>query len=238
MIVVIRRPPHNFVTSLISYRSSCSEGRRSDADFSNCVQSRRAADIARAAPTASREKSFSHHLMSAFRGKAGMTFCGANVRFSNRPFGVKRFQTIHLGIGAKALPSWGSKTRRNNLMGGLAVGARAGPSGHTISPHPSSREGHHSTTRWSSGSLLLSLIRRASYAAVTSRVQWNSVPSIQMRCMIRASRRARATIAFFTPPTPRDLHCPGLEPGPFCRAHQQDLGRFVKHCPHYLVPAA
>jgi hypothetical protein len=27
--------------------------------------------------------------------------------FSNRPFGVKRFQTIHLyGIGTKALPSW------------------------------------------------------------------------------------------------------------------------------------
>src|SRR5262247_991829 len=43
-----------------------------------------------------------------------------NVRFSNRPFGVKRFQTIHhlsvnvarglvllFGIGTKALPSWG-----------------------------------------------------------------------------------------------------------------------------------
>ena len=33
-------------------------------------------------------------------------------------------------------------------MGGLAV--KAGSSGHTISPHPSSREGHHSTPRWSS----------------------------------------------------------------------------------------
>ena len=37
------------------------------------------------------------------------------VRFSNRPFGVKRFQTIHnvarelvllFGVGAKTLPSW------------------------------------------------------------------------------------------------------------------------------------
>ena len=57
-----------------------------------------------------------------------------NVRFSNRPFGVKRFQTIHhcsvdvahglallFGIGTKALPSWDSKTRRNNLLVGLAV---------------------------------------------------------------------------------------------------------------------
>src|SRR5271155_1030134 len=50
-----------------------------------------------------------------------------DVRFSNRPFGVKRFQTIHhysvdvarglvllFGIGTKALPSWDSKTRWNN----------------------------------------------------------------------------------------------------------------------------
>jgi hypothetical protein len=56
------------------------------------------------------------------------------VRFSNRPFGVKRFQTIHqfsvdaarglvllFGIGTTALPVWDSKTRWNNLMGGLAV---------------------------------------------------------------------------------------------------------------------
>jgi hypothetical protein len=45
------------------------------------------------------------------------------VCFSNRPFGVKHFQTIHdsvdvtrgpvllFGIGTKALPSWDSKTR-------------------------------------------------------------------------------------------------------------------------------
>ena len=57
-----------------------------------------------------------------------------NVCFSNRPFGVKRFQTIHqhsvdvarglvllFGIGARALPSWVSRTGRNNLLDGLAV---------------------------------------------------------------------------------------------------------------------
>src|SRR6516165_10854583 len=44
-----------------------------------------------------------------------------------------------------------SKTRWNNLLGGLAVSMMAGPSGQTISPHPSSREGHHSTVRWISG---------------------------------------------------------------------------------------
>jgi hypothetical protein len=58
-----------------------------------------------------------------------------NVRFSNRPVGVKRFQTVHgsgfevtrglvllYGIGTKALPSWDPKTRWNNVLGGLAVG--------------------------------------------------------------------------------------------------------------------
>jgi hypothetical protein len=136
-----------------------------------------------------------------------------NVCFSNRPFGVKRFQTIHqfsvdaarglvllFGIGTKALPSWDSKTRWNNLWGGFAVRTTVGPSGHTISPHPSSREGHHSTAQWNSSFLLLHLIlQRGCHPAVTSLVQRNSVPSIQMRCMITASRRARATMAFFRP---------------------------------------
>jgi hypothetical protein len=136
----------------------------------------------------------------------------SDVRFSNRPFGVKHFQTIHdhsvdvarglvllFGIGTKALPVWDSKTRRNNLWGGLAVSQTVGPSGHTNSPHPSSREGHHSTARWNSGFFLPPLILRGSHAAVTSRVHRNSVPSTQMRCMITANRRASATIAFFIP---------------------------------------
>jgi hypothetical protein len=137
-----------------------------------------------------------------------------DVRFSNRPFGVKRFQTIHhddvdvahglvllFGIGTKALPSWDSKTRRNNLCHGLTVSVTAGPSGHAISPHPSSREGHHSTARWSSIFLLSDLILHGCHAAAVacSRVQRNSVPSTHMRCMITASRRANATIAFFIP---------------------------------------
>src|SRR5262245_16862564 len=68
----------------------------------------------------------------------------------------------------RALPSWDSKTRWNNLSGDLAVNVTAGSSGHTNSPHPSSREGHHSTVGWSSissyciGSCTdLKLLRRA-----------------------------------------------------------------------------
>ena len=72
-------------------------------------------------------------------------------RFSNRPFEVKRFQTIRrcgvdvthglvllFGIGTKAVPSWDSRTRWNNLFRGLAVRPTAGSSGHANSPHPSS----------------------------------------------------------------------------------------------------
>ena len=136
-----------------------------------------------------------------------------HVRFSNRPFWVKHFQTIRhhsidvarglvllFGIGTKAFPSWDSKTRWNNLFLGLTV-KRVGPSRHTNSPHPSSREGHHSTARWISSFLLSDSILHGFYAAAAacSRVQRNSVPSTQMRCMITASRRARATIAFFIP---------------------------------------
>jgi tripartite-type tricarboxylate transporter receptor subunit TctC len=64
--------------------------------------------------------------------EAGAT--GLYVAFSNRPFGVKHFQAIHqcsvdvahglallFGIGTKAVPPWDSRTRRNNLLGGLAV---------------------------------------------------------------------------------------------------------------------
>ena len=134
-------------------------------------------------------------------------------RFSNRPFGVKRFQTIHrcsvdvahglallFGIGTKALPLWESRTRWNNLTGGLAVRGTAGPSDQTNSPHPSSREGHHSTAGWSSSFLLSDVILYGFHAATAcSLVQRNSVPSTQMRCMITANRRASATIAFFIP---------------------------------------
>jgi acyl-CoA synthetase (AMP-forming)/AMP-acid ligase II len=90
-----------------------------------------------------------------------------NVGFSNRPFRVKRFQTIHrysvdvahglvllFGIGTRAVPLWGSKTRWNNLSDDLAVRRTTDPSRHANSPHPSSREGHHSTARWSSSFLL------------------------------------------------------------------------------------
>jgi hypothetical protein len=118
-----------------------------------------------------------------------------DVCFSNRPFGVKRFQTIHhqsvdvarglvllFGIGTRALPPWGSKTRRNNLLVGLAVKRTAGPSGHTNSPHPSSREGHLSTAGWISSFLLSGLILNGFHAAAAAAPGSTGTRCRQPRC--------------------------------------------------------
>src|SRR5262249_56190025 len=112
------------------------------------------------------------------------------------------FQTIHhlsvsvarglvllFGIGTKALPSWDSKTRWNNLECGLAVSLTGGPSGHANSPHPSSREGHHSTARWSSSFLLLPMILQRFHAAVAcSQVQRTSLPPPHILTTITPTR--------------------------------------------------
>ena len=134
-----------------------------------------------------------------------------DVSFSNRPFGVKHFQTIRrcgvdvarglvllFGIGTKALPSWDPRTRRSNLRGGLAVKLRqvqADMRTHLI--HRPARDiiPPLGGARVSSSALILC----NPHAATASLVQRNSVPSTQMRCMITANRRARATIAFFIP---------------------------------------
>jgi hypothetical protein len=76
-------------------------------------------------------------LLQRYRHVTEMQKEHPDVRFSNRPFGVKHFQTIHqcgvdvarglvllFGIGNGAFPSWDSRTRRNNLLIGLAVEER------------------------------------------------------------------------------------------------------------------
>jgi hypothetical protein len=127
--------------------------------------------------------------------------------FSNRPSGSSAFRLSTTPVSMSLAGSLFSSdsaprpfhTRWNNLWRDLAVEVTAGSSGHTNSPHPSSREGHHSTVGWIADFLLFDLILSVSHAAVTSLVHRNSVPSTQMRCMITASRRASATIAFFIP---------------------------------------
>jgi hypothetical protein len=102
---------------------------------------------------------------------ADMTTIFGDVRFSNRPFGVKHFQTttaqVSMSLAGSRFSSesapgpfhYGVRRRGGTIFQSALPSERtAGSSGHTNSPHPSSREGQHSTARWSSSFLLSSLI--------------------------------------------------------------------------------
>jgi len=134
-------------------------------------------------------------------------------RFSNRPFGVKCFQTIRrrrsvsisltgscfssesaqgpsiMGFEDEAEQSFGRPCQQAN-------GRSKRPSELTSSIVPRGTSFHR---RVEFGFLLSHLILYGSHAAATSRVQRKSVPSTQMRCRITANRRASATIAFLIP---------------------------------------
>ena len=95
---------------------------------------------------------------------ADVGLCVEYVRFSNRPVWVKRFQTIRRysvdvahglvllsGIGARALPSWGSRTRRRTLQV-LAVlprdlSANAANSRYSETPHKLVPPGRYGSRR-------------------------------------------------------------------------------------------
>ncbi len=136
----------------------------------------------------------------------------------------------------KALPSWGSKTRRNNLSGGLAIGRTAGPSGHTNSPHPSSREGHHSTAWWNlNPPILFDWLWRSCHCAFPCALELGAIHphAVHDHSQSACQRHDR----LLHPALLGDLHGPGLEPRPSCRTHQHDMSRLVEHRPHHLVPA-
>src|SRR5215510_1931320 len=134
--------------------------------------------------------------------------------FSNRPFGVKRFQTIHPSM-RWSMSLTGSCFSSESALGPFHHGIRR--RGGTISwaALPSVRWQVQADIRTHlihrpardiiplGGALVFSyqVILNGFHAAAAacSRVQRNSVPATQMRCMITASRRAKATIAFFIP---------------------------------------
>src|SRR5215813_496451 len=75
--------------------------------------------------------------MGSHRHFAQQQSSGLNVRFSNRPVGVKRFRlsttaavdvtgglALLYGMGTSALPSWDPRMGWSNLMGGLAGSGR------------------------------------------------------------------------------------------------------------------
>jgi len=159
-------------------------------------------------------------------------------RLSAAAVDVSHGIVLLFGIGTKALPLWDSRTRWNNLMGGLAVKATAGPSGHANSPHPSSREGHHSTAGWISSVLLIEFdpVRPSCRYDLPGPAERGAVNPDAVHDHRQAARQGHDRL--FHAAAPSDLHGPGLEPGPRCRTHQHALSGFVEHGPHHLIAAA
>src|SRR6267143_3899023 len=143
------------------------------------------------------------------------------------------------GIGTRAVPSWDSKTRWNNLSGGLVVSVTTGPSGHANSPHPSSRKGHHSTARW--GSIFLTIGFDPARFSCCCRGLFPGpaeLGAVNPYAVHDHSQPAcQGHDRLFHPAAPGDLHRPGFEPGPFLRP-QHALSCFVEHDPHHLISAA
>jgi len=172
-----------------------------------------------------------------------------NVRFSNRRFDVEHFQTIRrcsvdvvhglsllFGIGTKALPSWDSRTRQNDLSGGLVVSSngrfkRTCELTSSIVPR-----GHLSTAGWISSFSPIGfdhervsccchgwLLGRPELGAVNPYAVQDGQPASQRHDRLLHSA------------APGDLHGPGLEPGPFLPT-QHALRCFVEHHPHISSP--
>jgi hypothetical protein len=134
------------------------------------------------------------------------------VRFSNRPFGVKHFQTIHrysVDVARGLVLLFGIGTKGPSIMGFEDKAAQS------VSRPCRQSSGRSKRTYELTSSIVprgtsfhcsvdlefspIALILCEPHAAAVSLVQRNSVPSTQMRCMITANLRARATIAFFIP---------------------------------------
>ena len=155
--------------------------------------------------------------------------CPLFGRFSNRPFGVKRFQTIRhygvdisrglvllFGIGTGALPSWDSKTRRNNLTDGLAFmnGRSKRPSELTSSIVPRGTSFHHSVELEClpirSDLVRLSCRDRCLFSGPAELGAINP-DAVHDHGQTPGQRHDR----LFHSTAPGDLHRPSLEPRPF-----------------------
>jgi hypothetical protein len=123
---------------------------------------------------------------------------------TNSSVDVAHGLALLFGLGTKALPSWDSKTRWNNLMGDLAVTITAGSSRHTNSPHPSSREGHHSTVGWISGLLLFDFVRFSRRGDLPGPPELGTINPDAVHDHRQPTRQCHDRL--FHPPMPGDLY--------------------------------
>ena len=106
----------------------------------------------------------------------------------------------------------------NNLTRVMIAVERSTQESKANSSHPSSQRG---TSLYGIVAPLFGAFIVRIVGAI-SLVQRNSVPSPHMRCIITASRRASATMAF-SPSTLGNVHRPCLQPRPFLHAWSADM---------------
>ena len=157
-----------------------------------------------------------HHQQRSVRSRSpvqhrAILLLHCDVCFSNRPFEVKHFQTIRhcsvdvahglvllFGIGTKGPSIMGFEDEAEQSFGRPCRQSN-GRNQADIRTHLIHRPARDILPPVDLRLPPDALILGALHAAAVSLVQWNSVPSIQMRCRITANRRAKATIAFFIP---------------------------------------
>src|SRR5215472_14098457 len=143
------------------------------------------------------------------------------------------------GIGTRAVPSWDSRTRWNNLSGGLVV---------------SLNDRFKRTCELTS-----SIVPRGTSFHCWVDLEFSPIGFDPERfsCCCPGWLPDPPELGAIDPyavhddgqPTgqghdrllhsaaPGDLHGPGLEPGPLRRTHQHDLSCFVEHHPYHLISA-
>src|SRR5258705_1714 len=129
-----------------------------------------------------------------------------DVCFSNRPFGVKRFQTIHhhsvdVARGLVLLFGIGNSRTGGTIfraaLPSIERQVQADMRTHLI--HRPARDIFHRSVELEFSPIGFDPERFSCCCRGLLPVHRNSVPSTQMRCMMTANRRAKATIAFFIP---------------------------------------
>src|ERR1700704_7055253 len=111
----------------------------------------------------------------------------------------------------RALPSWDSKTRRNNLLVGLAVNQTAGPSGHANSPHPPAREILPLLGGFRVSSYRIDLMCPSCCCGFPGPAELGAVNPDAVQDHGQPARQGHDRL--FHPAAPGDLHGPGLKPG-------------------------
>src|SRR3974390_3084392 len=168
--------------------------------------------------------------MSAFEGKADVTRTCADVCFSNGAVGVKRFQAIRhcgvdvarglvllYGLGARALPSWDTRTRWNNLLSGLfrQENDRSKQTCELTSSLVPRGTLFHRLVELEFPPIAFDPERPLGRRSFSGPSEFSAINPDAMHNHGQPSSQCNDCL--FHPAVPGDLHRPGLDPRPFCR---------------------